>query len=327
MGMSGTVRMVMTPACRPTGARNCTFPPTLVCAETSLSAGPLLRICRYATVVPGVVGCGTYALAMAIDPVALADAHPVTARAASKAAPAIRSTGVSLRTISGYRSRNRASAAVDGSREQADRRGAEVEHGLVEALEGEAGGPVLFGPLAQLEDLQLAPGVPAVGRVEGGAPGLGQRRGSGKMSVGLEPAGRVVDGHPGRVHADGARQPGHSYQRLQPDPDRDPRVVGAEPLLHAQFLAVVRPAFDERAGVQGLPDLGRHVPQRTAVGEVPGCDLVHRDAGQRGVTEHLQPFVLVALRPGGIRRRDVIPRGAFRLAGRGPRQHRRGPPP
>src|SRR5712691_177994 len=102
MGMSGTVCMVMTPACRPTGARSCTLPPTLVCAETSLSAGPLLRISRYATVVPGVVGCGTYALAMAIDPVALADAHPVTTSVASRAAPAIRSTGISLRTVQGY---------------------------------------------------------------------------------------------------------------------------------------------------------------------------------------------------------------------------------
>src|SRR5258708_17626320 len=235
MGMSGTVCMVMTPACRPAGARNCTFPPTLVCAETSLSAGPLLRISRYATVVPGVVGCGTYALAMAIDPVARADAHPVTASAASKAAPAIRSTGVSLRTISGYRSRNRASAAVDGGLEQADRRGAEVEHGLVEALQGEAGAPVFPGPLAQLEDLQLAPGVPAVGRVEGGPPGLGQRRGPGQVGVGLEPAGRVVDRHPGRVHADGARQPGHPDQRLPPDPDPDPPGGGAQPLFDAQL--------------------------------------------------------------------------------------------
>src|ERR1700749_1481832 len=115
--MAGTVRMTRAPECRPAGARNCTLPPTLVCAATRLSAGPLLRISRYATVVPGVVGCGTYALATAIDDVALADAHPVTASAASKAAPAIRSTGVSLRTVSGSRSRNRASAAVDGGGE------------------------------------------------------------------------------------------------------------------------------------------------------------------------------------------------------------------
>src|SRR3984893_17105321 len=130
MGIPGTVRMIRAPECRATGARNCTLPPTLVCTEMSLSAGPLLRISRYATVVPGVVGCGTYALAMGIDPVALGGAHPVTASAASMAAPAIRSTGVSLRTISGYRSRNRASAAVDGGGEQADRRGGVVEGGL-----------------------------------------------------------------------------------------------------------------------------------------------------------------------------------------------------
>src|SRR5437773_11763978 len=99
MGMSGTVRMVMVPARRPAGARNCTVPPTLVCTETSLSAGPLLRISRYATVVPGVVGCGTYALATWIDGVAPADAQPVTTSAASRAAPAIRSTAVSLRTM------------------------------------------------------------------------------------------------------------------------------------------------------------------------------------------------------------------------------------
>src|SRR5438874_5432135 len=136
MGMSGTVRMARTPERRPAGARSCTVPPTLVRAESSLSAGPLLRISRYATVVPGVVGCGTYALAMAIDDVALADAHPVTASAASRAAPAIRSTGVSLRTITmlaGGTTPHDPPAPggnhpprppLEGSREQADRRGA-----------------------------------------------------------------------------------------------------------------------------------------------------------------------------------------------------------
>src|SRR5689334_24254467 len=102
MGMSGTVRMTWAPECCPAGARNCTVPPTLVCAAISLSAGPLLRISRYATVVPGVVGCGTYALATAIDDVALADAQPVTTSAASRAAPAILRTGVSPRTVQGY---------------------------------------------------------------------------------------------------------------------------------------------------------------------------------------------------------------------------------
>src|SRR5215470_17021631 len=100
--MSGTVRIVRAPEWRPAGARSCTVPPTLVCAETSSSAGPLLRISRYATVVPGVVGCGTYALATAIDGVAPADAQPVTTSAAIRAAPATRRT-VNLRTTLGYR--------------------------------------------------------------------------------------------------------------------------------------------------------------------------------------------------------------------------------
>jgi hypothetical protein len=37
-----------------------------------------------------------------MDGVALADAHPVTTSVASRAAPAIRSTGISLRTMQGY---------------------------------------------------------------------------------------------------------------------------------------------------------------------------------------------------------------------------------
>src|SRR5580704_5770453 len=327
MAMSGTVCMVRVPACRATGARNCTVPPTLVCTEISLSARPLLRISRYATVVPGVVGCGTYALATTIDDAALADAHPVTTSAASKAAPAIGRTDLSLRMVTGYRPEIPPSAAVDSGAKQAERRGTKVQHRLVETLQRESGAPVLPGPFAELEDLQLAPGVPAVGRVEGSPPGLGQRRGPGQVGIRLEPARRVLDRHPGRVHADGARQPGHPHQRLEPDPDRDPRVVGAEPFLHAEFLAVVRPALDERAGLQRAPDLRAQVPQRAAVREVPGRHLVHGDAGQRGVTEHLQPLLLLTFRPGFLRRGDVVPRRAFRLAGRRPRHHRHRPPP
>src|SRR5438477_9077911 len=110
---------------------------------------------------------------MAMDGVAFADVHPATASTASKAAPAVRNTRVSTRTVTGYLRRCPPSAPVYSRAEQAERRGAEVQHGLVEALQGEARAPVLPGPLAQLEDLQLAPGVPAVGRVEGGPPGLG----------------------------------------------------------------------------------------------------------------------------------------------------------
>src|SRR5690348_4612679 len=123
-----------------------------------------------------------------MDGVARADAHPVTTSTASRTAPAVRDTRVSARTVTGYRAPARSSAPVIGPghrpqpsaplqrrAEEADRRGAEVQHGLVEAPQGEARAPVLPGPLAQLEDLQLAPGVPVVGRVEGAPPGLGQR--------------------------------------------------------------------------------------------------------------------------------------------------------
>src|SRR5215470_9968379 len=130
--MSGTVRMVRTPARRASGARSCTFPPTLVCAAISRSAWPLLRICRYATVVPGVAGAGTYAAATWIGDLAPAAAHPVTTSAASTAAAAIRRARLNPRTTTGYRSRIRSSAAVNGGAEQADRRGSEVEHGRVE---------------------------------------------------------------------------------------------------------------------------------------------------------------------------------------------------
>src|SRR6516164_6401166 len=71
---------------------------------------------RYATVVPGVVGCGTYALVTRMADAALADAHPVTATAASSSAHAIPSTDVSLRMGSGYRV-----SPLHGGAEQAER--------------------------------------------------------------------------------------------------------------------------------------------------------------------------------------------------------------
>jgi hypothetical protein len=52
---------------------------------------------RYATVVPGVVGCGTYALLTLIDDAALTVAHPLTPSAASSTTPAIPRVDVSLR--------------------------------------------------------------------------------------------------------------------------------------------------------------------------------------------------------------------------------------
>src|SRR6185437_16893189 len=73
------------------------------------------------------------------------------------------------------------SAADDGGAEQAQRRGAERKHGGVEALQGESLTPLLLGLLTQVEDRQLAPGVAAVGRVEGSPPGLGERGRAGQV--------------------------------------------------------------------------------------------------------------------------------------------------
>ncbi len=64
--------------------------------------------------------------------------------------------------------------------------------GGVEPLQGEAGAPGLPGPLAQRQDLQLAPGVAAVGRVERGPPRLGRRRRARQVGVGLEALGAPV---------------------------------------------------------------------------------------------------------------------------------------
>src|ERR1700684_2122356 len=129
---------------------------------------------------------------MAIDDAPLVGPQPVTPSAASSAAPAIPSAavfmGMSLRLQASSRDE---SAAVDGGAEQAKGGGAQVHQGLVEALQREAGAPVLPCPLAQLEQLELAPGVPAVGRVEGCPPGLGQRGGSRQVGVRLEPARRL----------------------------------------------------------------------------------------------------------------------------------------
>src|SRR5579863_598883 len=58
---------------------------------------------RYATVVPGVVGCGTYALVTPIDEAAPAAVHPASATAASSTALAGPARDVSLRIAPGYR--------------------------------------------------------------------------------------------------------------------------------------------------------------------------------------------------------------------------------
>ena len=183
------------------------------------------------------------------------------------------------------------------------------------------------GPLAQVEDLQLAPGVAAVRRVERAPPGLGQRRRPGQERVLLEPAGRLGDRHPVRVQPDRAGQPGHPQQGLDRDADHVARVVGVEALLDRDFLDVVRPALDERVAAEQPARLGRRVPQRQPVREVARRDLVHGDRRQRGPAEDLQPLVLLVLRPLRPRRGHPVERRGVRLARRGPGHHRHRPLP
>jgi signal transduction histidine kinase len=64
---------------------------------------------------------------------------------------------------------------LDRGADQTERRGAEVEQRGVEPLERKARAPSRARQVAQRHDLQLAPGVPAIGWVERSAARLGQR--------------------------------------------------------------------------------------------------------------------------------------------------------
>ncbi len=147
------------------------------------------------------------------------------------------------------------------------------------------------------------------------------------MGIGLKPPGALGDRHSRGMHADRAGQPGDPNQSLEPDADREPGIVAAEALLDAQLLGVVRPAFHERRGVEGAADLGGGPADGPPVREVPGRDLVHGDAGQRGRAEHLEPLLPVLLGPRVLGWGDVIPGRALGLARGGGGHHRHGPAP
>src|ERR1700722_16110895 len=290
------------------GPRSSTVPPTLVDTETSSSAEPLLRMSREPTVVwPAAAGCSTYAplVTMPGPPAWLSGAeHPALATAIAAATLTNPMTRLNLSTRNNL-------PLVDRGSDQAQRRGAEVHQRGVEALEREARPPGRPGPVAQRHDLQLSPGVAAVGRVEGRPPGLGERRRAGQVGVGLEPRGRLLHGHARRVHPERAGQPGHPDQGLEPDAEREPRVVGQEPLLDAELLGVVRPALHEGAREQRPPDGAAGPAQRLVMREVPRRDLVHSDGRQGGGAEHLEPLLGLLLRPRLVRRGDPGPgRGA-----------------
>ncbi len=192
---------------------------------------------------------------------------------------------------------------------------------------GEPAAPLAPGPLAQPQDLQLAPGVAAVARVEGAAPGLGRGRRAGQVGVAHEQPGGLLQVHRPGVQADRAGQPGDPDQRFERDADREPRVAGPEPLFEADLLDVVRPALGEGHAVQYAADRAGRPAQRAAVGEVAGGDLVHGDRRQAGPAEDAEPLLALLGRPVRLRRGDVVPRRALGLAGRGPGHHRHRPAP
>src|ERR1700683_4403598 len=98
-------------------------------------------------------------------PAWLAEEQPAAPNAVARAMPASPITRMYLCTP------NRLPLPDRGS-DQPQGRGAKVHQGGVEALEREPRAPGRLGLVAQRHDLELAPGVPAVGRVERRPPGL-----------------------------------------------------------------------------------------------------------------------------------------------------------
>src|SRR6266540_2346198 len=215
--------------------------------------------------------------------------------------------------------------AVQGVIDEPERRRAKAEQGGVEALVRVARAPCGAGAVAEGEDLDLPPGVPTVGGVEGGPRRLGTGGGAADEGIGGEAADGLVHAHRARVHPDRDGQPRHPLERLDRDADGEARVVGAEALLEAQLLDVVRPALGERLGMERATHVALYPAQAATVGEVPGSDLVHGDGRQAEAAEHLEPLLLLLGGPGGVWRGDVVARGSVVLIRRGPRHHRQRP--
>ena len=191
---------------------------------------------------------------------------------------------------------------------------AELEQRGVEPLQREARAPLLPGPLAQRHDLQLAPGVAAVGRVEGRPARLGQR---GRRRPGACPprtGGRPPHGHARGVHADRARQPGHPDQRLEPHADREPRVVArrSPPRRTAPRRSAPSPRRTPPSAASGGP---RWAPGGCArpCEKCPGatsCTVMPGSVVALNTSSHSS---MSCSRPGRLRRGDVVPGRAVGL--------------
>src|SRR5438094_369411 len=81
------------------------------------------------------------------------------------------------------------------------------------------------GPIADAQDLELAPRVAAVGGVEAGPGRLAPGRRALEEGVVLEAAGGLVDRHVAAVHADGDGQAGDADEGLDGDAGGEAGVV------------------------------------------------------------------------------------------------------
>ena len=210
--------------------------------------------------------------------------------------------------------------------EEAERGGAEVHQGLVEALQREPGAPVLPGPLAQLEDLELAPGVPAVGRVEGGAAGLGQRGRAGQVGVRLEPARRLLRpssprcarrwrrpaGSPGPAPPARRRSRSGDRRRRSLPPRIVPRRSAPSPRRTRWSARLRRTSEVSRRSARPW----EKCPGATSCTAMPGSVVALKTSSHSSFSR---------FRPGLLGRGDVEPGRAVRLAGRGRGHHRHRP--
>src|SRR5207244_11251866 len=108
------------------------------------------------------------------------------------------------------------------------------QQSLVEAAVRVAPAPAGPGLVPQGDDLELAPGVAAVGRVVRGAGGLGPGRGAAQEGVGLEAMHGLLHVHGPGVQPGGPAPAAEAYEGLHEDPDGEARILLAAALLHAQ---------------------------------------------------------------------------------------------
>ena len=140
----------------------------------------------------------------------------------------------------------------------------------MEPPEAKAGAPAGDSLVPQRLDLELAPGIAAVGRIEGGSARLGLSPGSSKKASSWKRS-RLL----GRSWSPGGSRGRASLvtrtRAWIPDPNRKAGVSLSEALFHQQLLDIVSPAFHEGQRCKRAPHVSAAVSvHHSAVGEVPG---------------------------------------------------------